>query len=121
VKYPGPTVGEEDISGLPETLKNAMKGGTQAWDRERIRKSLAKPLALAKKSGLLLYCGEWGCLPTMSPESRIAWYRDVLSVLEENRIGWAIWDYKGGFGLLRKSVFDWQMLDVLLSRSVKED
>ena len=121
VKYPGPTVSEEDISGLPEALKNAMKGGTQAWDRERIRKSLAKPLALAKKSGLPLYCGEWGCLPTMSRESRIAWYRDVLSVLEENRIGWAIWDYKGGFGLMRKSVFDGQMLDVLLSRPGKED
>lgn len=121
VKYPGETVSEEDISGLPEALKNDMKGGLQAWDRDRIRKSLAKPLALAKKSGLPLYCGEWGCLPTMSRESRIAWYRDVLSVLEENRIGWAIWDYKGGFGLLRNSVFDERMLDVLLSRSGKED
>ncbi len=28
------------------------------------------------------------------------WYRDVRSNLEKHNIAWAIWDYKGGFGIL---------------------
>ena len=57
----------------------------------------------------------------MPRESRLAWYRDVVAVLEENRIGWAIWDYKGGFGILRNNMFDAQMLEVLFSRPGKAD
>jgi hypothetical protein len=31
---------------------------------------------------------------------RLRWYRDFRSVLEKNGIGWAHWDYKGGFGVV---------------------
>ena len=32
-------------------------------------------------------------------DARVRWYQDVCAVLEHNKIGWATWDYKGGFGL----------------------
>ena len=119
VKYPGQTVSEADLVGLPEALLKAMGGSTQTWDRDRIRQSLSKPLALAKSTGLPLYCGEWGCLSTVPRESRLAWYRDMVDLLQENHIGWAIWDYKGGFGILRDDMFDARMLEILFSKPGK--
>ena len=116
VKYPGQTVSEADLAGLPGDLQKTMSGDSRAWDRDQIRKCLSKPLALAKSTGLPLYCGEWGCLPSVPRESRLAWYRDMVAVLKENRIGWAIWDYKGGFGILRDSVFDAPMLKILFAK-----
>jgi endoglucanase len=59
-------------------------------------------LALSRKTGLPLYCGEWGCLPSVPRESRLAWYRDMVNVLAGNDVGWATWDYKGGFGLRKR-------------------
>ena len=62
-----------------------------------------KPIAVAKKYNLPLYCGEWGCLNTVPDAARLQWYRDIKKVLEENNIGWATWDYKGGFGIIKKN------------------
>src|ERR1035438_9650559 len=33
------------------------------------------------------------------PGSRNAWIRDVRTALESDHIGWAMWDYHGGFGV----------------------
>ncbi len=43
-----------------------------------------------------------GLSRTVPDAARLQWYRDVKSVLEENNIGWATWDYKGGFGIINK-------------------
>jgi len=99
VKYPGQTVDESDLAGVPEELAKEIRRRNGTWGRDRIANSIQKPLALAKKTGLPLYCGEWGCLPAVPRESRLAWYRDMVSVLDQNGVGWATWDYKGGFGL----------------------
>ena len=61
---------------------------------------IQKPLAFAKEHNLPLYCGEFGCLPTVFSEDRLLWYSDFREVLEENGIAWANWDYKGGFGIV---------------------
>jgi len=61
---------------------------------------LEKPLRMAKKYDLPLYCGEWGCLPTVPPKARLQWYVDVRQNLEKYNIAWANWDYKGGFGIV---------------------
>jgi endoglucanase len=101
VKYPGKTVEDSDLAGVPEPLASEVRRSSREWNRARLAEKMAKPLALAQKTGLPLYCGEWGCLPAVPPESRLAWYRDMVSVLNEKGIGWATWDYKGGFGLRR--------------------
>jgi len=100
VKYPGQTVDEADLAGVPEPLEIRRRNGM--WNRTRIMTSLSKPLALAQRTGLSLYCGEWGCLPAVPRESRLRWYRDMVSVMNEKGIGWATWDYKGGFGLRKQ-------------------
>ena len=100
VNYPGVIVKEEDIKNLPDTLRNEILRNKTHYTKETIREHFAKPIAIAKKYDLPLYCGEWGCLSTVPDEARLQWYRDVKSVLEENHIAWATWDYKGSFGII---------------------
>jgi endoglucanase len=115
VRYPGRTVDEEDLAGLAPDLVRALRGDTRPFDKNEMERRLIGPLALAKKSGLPLYCGEWGCLPSVPRPDRLRWYADLRAVLESHDIGWATWDYKGGFGIVDKDgAEDRGLIDTLL-------
>jgi len=50
-----------------------------------------------------LICNEFGVFREHSePESRNAWIHDVRTALEADGIGWAMWDYRGSFGVVTK-------------------
>jgi aryl-phospho-beta-D-glucosidase BglC (GH1 family) len=78
------------------------------------------------KSGVGVHCGECGCYKETPHEIFLAWFSDVLDVLTENQIGYALWNFRGDFGVLdsgRKDVDyeDWhghkldrKMLELLL-------
>ncbi|HCE45772.1 MAG TPA: glycosyl hydrolase family 5 [Lentisphaeria bacterium] len=70
------------------------------YDRNAIITDLAKPLAVSRNTGLPLYCGEFGVIDLAPQPVRLAWYRDLISVFNEHKIGWGNWDYKGEFGIL---------------------
>lgn len=78
------------------------------WNIARMRERIAKASAWAQRHDqdnqpLSLYCGEFGVHKPFSPaDSRAHWLRDITSVLGELRIGWAMWDYVGGFALTRE-------------------
>jgi endoglucanase len=51
-----------------------------------------------------IYCGEFGVFIPNSPENdRVVWYDSVRSYLEQNKVAWTIWDYRGGFGVYEKN------------------
>jgi phosphohistidine phosphatase SixA len=103
VRYPGVTVAEADLQGVPPDLAGALGDSRRHLDRAALTQMLAKPLALARATGLPLYCGEWGALPAAPRTDRLRWYADVRGMLEERGIAWATWDYKGGFGLVDRN------------------
>ena len=103
VNYPGVIVKEEDLKGLPDSLKNQLLRNKLTYNIDSIRHHFKKPIAVRKKYNLPLYCGEWGCLNTVPEAARLEWYSDMKKVLEENNIGWATWDYKGGFGIINRN------------------
>ncbi len=102
VNYPGVIVKEEDIKNLPDTLQNEILKNKNFYNKDTIAAHFAKPIAMAKQYNLPLYCGEWGCLTTVPDSARFQWFRDVKSVLEENNIAWATWEYKSDFGIINK-------------------
>jgi endoglucanase len=63
-----------------------------------------------------LYCGEFGCLPTVHRAARLEWYGDVRDIFESNGISWANWDYKGAFAIyhLQNGSPDDKLISVLL-------
>lgn len=102
VHYPGKVVLPEDLQGFSNDVKETMMHHSSDYDKDFMIADIQKPLAYAKERNLPLYCGEFGCLPTVNQADRLQWYADFRSVLEDNGIAWANWDYKGGFGIVDK-------------------
>lgn len=103
VNYPGMIVKKEDLKTFPDSVQTAVLRNKLNYNIDSIRHHFRKPIAIAKKYILPLYCGEWGSLSTVPDEARLQWYRDMKRVLEENNINWATWDYKGSFGIVNST------------------
>lgn len=69
------------------------------WDRRRLERSLRPWLELARR-GTGVHCGETGCCRHTPHEVYLAWLRDVLEILGGAGIGWALWNFRGAFGVL---------------------
>ncbi len=69
------------------------------WTRERLEKVYAPWVDLLER-GVGVHCGEAGCYRHTPHAVFLAWFRDVLAVLTEHGIGWALWNFRGPFGVL---------------------
>ena len=73
------------------------------WDAEHIRLLMDEAGAWAHDHNVPLLCNEFGAYREHAdPASRMRWIHDVRTALEANGIGWAMWDYRGGFGVVWK-------------------
>jgi aryl-phospho-beta-D-glucosidase BglC (GH1 family) len=59
-----------------------------------------KPWIELTKKGVGVHCGECGCWNKTPHAVFLAWFNDVLSILHENKIGFALWEFVGDFGVL---------------------
>jgi endoglucanase len=100
VHYPGQPIADKDLASLSAELLARMDEWNQPFDRSTIVADLAQPFAVRERTGLPLYCGEFGCFDRTPDPLRIAWFEDILSVFAEYDIAWANWDYKGSFGIV---------------------
>jgi endoglucanase len=77
--------------------------GEDHWDAKRIDVEIAAAAKWGEQHGVPVYCGEFGVYKTYSdPKMRVAWINDTRSALDRHHVGWAMWDYDGGFGLAVK-------------------
>lgn len=106
VNYPGWQVDPRAADNLPEPARSAVQRYNLDFGREAMRRHLSKPLATRQRSGLPLYCGEFGCLNTAPLDARLRWYRDLVSLFNELDIAWANWDWKGNFGVVKLDLSD---------------
>jgi aryl-phospho-beta-D-glucosidase BglC (GH1 family) len=93
--------------------------------KEWIEKTHLKPWLLLKRMGGDVMVGEWGVYRETPHDVALAWMKDNLELWKKAGIGWALWDFRGEFGVLdseRKDVEyeDWnghkldrEMLDLL--------
>jgi len=73
------------------------------WDGRRIRMQIDAAAAWGREHNAPLICNEFGVYREHSDEqSRTNWIRDVRAAFEADGIGWAMWDYRGGFGVVWK-------------------
>ncbi len=73
------------------------------WDAHRIRLLIDEAAAWAHQNNVPLICNEFGAYREHAdPASRMNWIRDVRTALEADNIGWTMWDYRGGFGVVYK-------------------
>ena len=93
-------------------MGNALKGSEAppAWplkddkgkvvcDREVLARTFAPWGGLAEK-GVPIHFGEMGCYKHTPPEVVLAWFNDTLSVVRDLGSGFALWNFRGPFGVV---------------------
>ena len=61
---------------------------------------LYQPWIEAVEKGIGVHCGECGCYNKTPHNVFLAWFEDVLSILTAAGIGYALWNFRGDFGIL---------------------
>lgn len=69
------------------------------WDRKRLEEHY-KPWIDIKKQGVGVHCGEGGTYNKTPHNVVLPWLRDVLDILTGHGIGYAIWNFRGSFGIM---------------------
>ena len=73
------------------------------WDARHIRLQIDEAAAWGQANHVPLTCNEFGAYRDFSdPQARMNWIHDVRTALEADGIGWTMWDYRGGFGVVWK-------------------
>ncbi len=80
------------------TLLEYALGG---WNRAGIHERLQAARHWADEHSVPVICDEFGAYrETAPPASRVRYLHDVREDLESLHIGWAMWDYSGGLGMV---------------------
>lgn len=95
--YKAPWVFKE-ASNLPEP-KWPGQVGDKYLSRALLEEAYAPWIGLVQQ-GVGVHCGECGAWNKTPHHVFLAWFSDVLDILSENGIGFALWEFIGDFGIL---------------------
>ncbi len=70
-----------------------------------------KPWIELAANGTGVHCGEGGCYSKTPHNVFLAWFEDVLDILTSNKIGYALWNFRGDFGILDSNRSDVEYTD----------
>jgi len=106
VPFPGSTDSLNDaIAGQTDDYARwrLTQYGLDHWDQQHVEGEIRFAAEWAKQRNVPLICDEFGVYRYfVSADDRQRWLATVRAVLEENKIGWTMWDYQGGFGVVSK-------------------
>jgi endoglucanase len=69
------------------------------FSRENLEEFYKPWIDLVNK-GVGVHCGEGGCYNKTPHNVFLAWFGDILDILTQNDIGYALWNFRGDFGIL---------------------
>jgi len=69
------------------------------YGREQLE-TFYKPWIELVEKGVGVHCGEGGCYNKTPHPVFLAWFGDILDILTQNNIGYALWNFRGDFGIL---------------------
>ncbi len=70
------------------------------WNREKLYEIYSAWADFSRKEQIPIHCSELGCIDLTSASVFYSWLEDLLSVLNELKIGFAFWDVSGEFGIM---------------------
>jgi endoglucanase len=76
--------------------------GAEGWNATSILQRIAFAAAWGSERHVPVICNEFGAFRDTAPrDSRARYLHDVRTALEQNGIGWGMWDWSGNFGLVQ--------------------
>jgi endoglucanase len=88
----------KDVDNLPEPKWPGQVGSD--YLSRKMLEDFYKPWISLVEKGVGVHCGECGCWNKTPHDVFLAWFGDVLDILSANRIGFALWEFNGSFGIL---------------------
>jgi endoglucanase len=76
------------------------KEGNKVIDRDRLYEERIVPWKKLESKGVGVHVGEWGAFNKTSHGVVLRWARDMLGLWKEAGWGWALWNFRGSFGIL---------------------
>ncbi len=76
------------------------KEGSTLWDQDRIRSVAIEPWKRLERKGIGVMVGEFGCYNRTPHEVVLRWMESCLRLWKEAGWGWALWNFRGSFGIL---------------------
>jgi endoglucanase len=84
----------------PEPAWPLVTQSGERWDKDRLRREQIAPWKDLQGKGVGVHVGEWGAFNRTPHEVVLAWMRDQLALWRDAGWGWAMWNFRGGFGPL---------------------
>ncbi len=81
------------------------------WGKERIRLQMIEPWKKVQAMGVSVHVGEFGAYSKTPHDVVMAWMRELMGQWKEAGWGWAMWNFRGGFGILDSERADVQYED----------
>jgi endoglucanase len=104
VPYPStPENVQVAAAAVPDAVHRlaVVRYGLDRWNAARIDAEIGQVAAWAEHWNVPAICNEFGVYrKNAEPKDRVAWLTDVRTALEKRGIGWALWEYHGGFGVV---------------------
>lgn len=72
--------------------------GGKKWNIDTLRGHFSHWKAL-EKLNVKVHIGEFGCYNSVPNKTALRWFRDLFTVFKENKWGYALWNFKGPFGI----------------------
>ncbi len=88
----------KDPSQAPMPVWPGTIDGKQ-FGREQLEEFYKPWIELVNK-GVGVHCGEGGCYNKTPHPVFLAWFGDILDILTQHKIGYALWNFRGDFGIL---------------------
>jgi endoglucanase len=106
VPYPSDVESIKQIAEqLPDPVNRlaVMRYGMDHWNKARVDSEIGQVVDWARYWKVSVICNEFGVYrKNADPSARARWIEDVRSSLETHGVGWATWDYSGGFGVVTR-------------------
>ncbi len=75
--------------------------GLDTWNAARISSTISFARKWGEQYHVPVWCGEFGVFRDHAdPQMRAQWIHDMRVALEQNGIGWNMWDYRANFGIV---------------------
>lgn len=84
----------------PEPTWPLKPSENDVWDKERLRREQIEPWKSLAQQGVGVHVGEWGAYNKTPHAVALAWMKDYLDLWREAGWGWALWNFRGTFGVL---------------------
>jgi endoglucanase len=95
--YKAPWVTDADKYPLPSW---PLGEGDSVWNKERLRASVVAPWKEFEAKGVGVMVGEFGSFNQTPHDVVLSWMRDFLDLWKEAGWGWAMWNFRGPFGII---------------------